>query len=148
MTIPQPYFSADFWAAQGWTAPWLHDVDPAYRREMIPAICENMIRGKAGWRDFILTPEGRVKMRVQLCTRLSQARESFVPWLEQSRPLGGLNVLEIGAARDRPPPRLPARAHASQSAMKRSQRRRKGTCIAADAACPGMNSISCLGWRR
>lgn len=96
MTIPQPNFSADFWAAQGWTAPWLHDVDPAYRREMIPAICENMIRRKAGWRDFILTPEGRLKLRVQLCTRLSQARESFVPWLEQSRPLGGLNVLEIG----------------------------------------------------
>jgi len=96
MTIPEPYFSADFWASQGWTAPWLHDVDPAYWREMIPAICENMIRRKAGWQDFILTPEGRQKLRVQLCTRLSQASESFVPWLEQSRPLGGLNVLEIG----------------------------------------------------
>ena len=96
MTIPEPYFSAEFWAAQGWTAPWLHDVDPAYWRDMIPGICENLIRRKAGWRDFILTPEGQQKLRTQLCTRLSQASEIFVPWLEQSRALDGLNVLEIG----------------------------------------------------
>jgi hypothetical protein len=109
MTIPQPYFSADFWAAQGWTAPWLHDVDPAYWREMIPAICENMIRRKAGWRDFILTLEGRLKLRVQLCTRLSQARESFVPWLGAVTPARRLeragDRVRLGIGRRRACPR-------------------------------------------
>jgi len=96
MTIPEAYFQADFWASRGWMADWLHEVDSAYWREMIPSICENMIRRKAGWQDFILTPEGQEKLRIQLCTRLSQASQVFVPWLEQARTLNRLRILEIG----------------------------------------------------
>ncbi|HTT97696.1 MAG TPA: class I SAM-dependent methyltransferase [Rhizomicrobium sp.] len=96
MTIPDAYFHAEFWDSQGWMAPWLHEIDSAYWREMIPCICENLIRRKAGWQDFILTPEGQQKLRLQLCTRLSQASQVFVPWLEQARPLAGLRILEIG----------------------------------------------------
>lgn len=96
MTVPDEYFRADFWTSQGWMAPWLTTVDAAYWREMIPCIGENMFRREAGWQGFVVTGEGREHLRRQLCTRISQASDVFVPWLEQAIELKGLRILEIG----------------------------------------------------
>lgn len=96
MTTLEDYASAEFWAASGWLAPWLKEVGPDYWREMIPCLGDNIFRRKAGWRDFFLTETGRERLRIQLCTRISQASDVFVPWLEQAIAMKGLRVLEIG----------------------------------------------------
>ncbi|HWA89905.1 MAG TPA: methyltransferase domain-containing protein [Rhizomicrobium sp.] len=88
--------NAEFWAAGGWMAPWLKQVDPAYWPEMIQCIGDNLMPRKKGWRPYVLTEEGQSALRIQLCTRISQASDVFVPWLEQHAPLKGLRVLEIG----------------------------------------------------
>lgn len=92
----EDYDNAEFWAASGWIAPWLKSVNPAYWPEMIQCIGDNLMPRKAGWRPYVLTEEGRNALRIQLCLRVSQASDVFVPWLEQHAPLAGLNVLEIG----------------------------------------------------
>jgi SAM-dependent methyltransferase len=96
MTTLDDYGNAEFWAASGWIAPWLKEVGPDYWREMIPCLGDNIFRRKAGWRDFVLTDTGRERLRIQLCTRISQASDVFVPWLEQAIAMKGLRVLEIG----------------------------------------------------
>lgn len=90
------YGNAEYWAQNGWMAPWLKDVDPAYWPGMIACIGENLIKKKVDWRDYFLTEEGRAVLRVQLCLRISQASDVFVPWLQQAVGLEGARVLEIG----------------------------------------------------
>jgi len=88
--------TADYWASTGWIAPWLKDVNPAYWREMIPCIGATWVGDGKDWREYFLTDAGRGVLRLQLCTRISQASDVFVPWLEQAVPLAGLRILEIG----------------------------------------------------
>jgi len=87
--------TAAFWAAKGWMAPWLREVDDAYWREIIPIIGENFIGSK--WREVIATEAGQQKFRDQLVVRISQATEVFIPWLEQALNLQDARVLEIGS---------------------------------------------------
>ncbi len=96
MVTVRDYESAEFWASTGWIAPWLKSVDPVYWREMIPCIGANIFPRQTGWEAFILSDEGRQKLRGQLCTRISQASDTFVPWLAQALEMNGLRVLEIG----------------------------------------------------
>ena len=97
MAAIEDYYSAEYWARNGWVAPWLKEVDPSYWREMTICIGEHWpIRKNISWQEFFLTPEGRARLRDQLCTRISQASDHFVPWLEQAVPLAGTRVLEIG----------------------------------------------------
>lgn len=97
MTTIDDYSRADYWAETGWIAPWLKDVNPAYWPDMMACIGENWVVNKRdSWREFFLTPRGREVLRTQLCTRISQASDVFVPWLEQAISLNGLRVLEIG----------------------------------------------------
>ena len=64
---------------------------------MVACIGENWVVNKRdSWREYFLTPAGREVLRTQLCTRMSQASNVFVPWLEQSLSLKGMRVLEIG----------------------------------------------------
>jgi 2-polyprenyl-3-methyl-5-hydroxy-6-metoxy-1,4-benzoquinol methylase len=95
MTKFGDYETADFWAASGWIAPWLRNVDRAYWREMIDCIGENWIR-RPDWKEYVLSEAGRQTLRLQLCTRISQASEVFVPWLAQAVNLDGKRILEIG----------------------------------------------------
>jgi 2-polyprenyl-3-methyl-5-hydroxy-6-metoxy-1,4-benzoquinol methylase len=95
MTTLSDYESADFWAASGWMAPWLEHVDPAYWPEMILCIGENWIR-RPDWKTHVLGEAGRRTLRIQLCTRMSQASDVFVPWLTQAVSPEGKRILEIG----------------------------------------------------
>ncbi len=89
------YESAEFWASSGWVAPWLREVDRAYWREMTRCIGEEWIR-RSDWKEHVLTEAGRATLRLQLCTRISQASDVFVPWLAQVISLEGMRILEIG----------------------------------------------------
>ena len=95
MSTLDDYESADFWAASGWMAPWLKNVDRAYWREMIACIGENWMR-RTDWKEHVLSEAGRQTLRIQLCTRISQASDVFVPWLTQAISLDGKRILEIG----------------------------------------------------
>jgi S-adenosylmethionine-dependent methyltransferase len=92
----EDYGHAEYWAETGWMAPWLKEVNPAYWPEMIACIGENLVGKKLDWREHFLTGKGRELLRVQLCLRISQASDVFVPWLEQGVGLSGARVLEIG----------------------------------------------------
>jgi len=97
VAIPAEFETFAFWAGTGWIAPWLKDVDPAYWREMIPCICKHWLHKPPGKLEaFLRTPQGQRKLREQLVTRISQAANTFVPWLEQAGPLRGKRILEIG----------------------------------------------------
>jgi 2-polyprenyl-3-methyl-5-hydroxy-6-metoxy-1,4-benzoquinol methylase len=97
MTTIEDYGRAQYCAESGWIAPWLKDADPAYWPQMIACIGEHWIKSqKRDWREYFLTPEGREVLRVQLCTRISQASDVFVPWLAQAIDFKGSRVLEIG----------------------------------------------------
>jgi len=95
VTSIEDYGHAEYWKQGGWVAPWLIQANPAYWPEMIACIGEHWINRK-DWQSFFLTDKGRAALRVQLCTRISQASDVFVPWLEQAIALDGLRVLEIG----------------------------------------------------
>ncbi|MBV8978790.1 MAG: class I SAM-dependent methyltransferase [Alphaproteobacteria bacterium] len=90
----EDYFSGEFWSAQGWMAPWLKQAPPAYWREMTLAIVASLKRKDRD--QYVLTDAGRFFLRNQLCLRLSQASDAFVPWLEQAVPLKGARILEFG----------------------------------------------------
>ncbi len=94
MRVLEDYYSAEYWAANGWMAPWLKNANPDYWREMTLAIGENLVR--PDWRNHLLTDKGRDQLRIQLCTRISQASNVFAPWLAQALKMKGLRILEVG----------------------------------------------------
>ena len=91
----QEYQCAEYWATNGWMAPWLAHVDTAYWPAMIECIGEHWMK-RSDWRRHILTEAGRATLRTQLVTRISQASNVFVPWLAQAIHVDGLRVLEMG----------------------------------------------------
>src|ERR1700735_1483041 len=95
VTSIQEYQSAEYWAATGWIAPWLKEVDAAYWAGMIDCIGEYWMK-RADWRRHILTETGRATLKTQLVTRISQASNVFVPWLSQAITMDGVRILEMG----------------------------------------------------
>lgn len=95
MTDLREYEDPHFWASTGWIAPWLLEVDRAYWPDMVECIGEHWFR-RSDWREHILTEAGQRSLRMQLCTRMSQASDVFVPWLGQAIDVKGLRILELG----------------------------------------------------
>ena len=92
------YYEPERWLEDNWCAEWIRALPKQYWVQTIDALCEHWFI----WLDqkdiaaFLDTEEGRRVITDQLFLRVSQASETFVPWVTAKCTLQGKRVMEIG----------------------------------------------------
>lgn len=96
--IQNKYYDRNYWLEFGWSADWVKDLPISYWKEVLDSTLRNFAAWvpENKWVDYLESTPGRNQICEQLYVRLSQASESFIPWVSRTLMLRDLRVLEIG----------------------------------------------------